>query len=60
MFLKFKVLGSVYFWYLPFDNGNKNRNIALIPSSAHGTNPASAIMAGMKVVVIACDKHRKL
>ena len=39
------------------DNGNKNRNIALIPSSAHGTNPASAIMAGMKVVVIACDKH---
>ena len=39
------------------DNGNKNRNIALIPSSAHGTNPASAIMAGMKVIVIACDKH---
>ena len=39
------------------DNGNKNRNIALFPSSAHGTNPASAIMAGMKVVVIACDKH---
>ena len=39
------------------DNGNKSRNIALIPSSAHGTNPASAIMAGMKVVVIACDKH---
>jgi glycine dehydrogenase len=39
------------------DNGNDNRDIALIPSSAHGTNPASAIMAGMKVVVIACDKH---
>ena len=39
------------------DNGNENRNIALIPSSAHGTNPASAIMAGMKVVVISCDKH---
>ena len=39
------------------DNGNDKRDIALIPSSAHGTNPASAIMAGMKVVVIACDKH---
>ncbi|MBD79228.1 MAG: glycine dehydrogenase (aminomethyl-transferring) [Crocinitomicaceae bacterium] len=33
-------------------NGDMNRNIALIPSSAHGTNPASAIMAGMKVVVV--------
>lgn len=32
-----------------------NRNIAIIPSSAHGTNPASAVMAGMKVVVVACD-----
>ena len=32
------------------------RNIALIPSSAHGTNPASAVMAGMKVVVVACDE----
>lgn len=32
-----------------------NRNIALIPSSAHGTNPASAVMAGMKVVVVDCD-----
>mgnify|MGYP006219351695 FL=1 len=39
------------------DNGNDQRDIALIPSSAHGTNPASAIMAGMKVVVIQCDKH---
>ena len=39
------------------DKGNVKRNIALIPSSAHGTNPASAIMAGMKVVVVACDKH---
>lgn len=36
-------------------NGDKNRNIALIPSSAHGTNPASAVMAGMKVVVTKCD-----
>ena len=33
------------------DNGDQNRNICLIPSSAHGTNPASAVMAGMKVVV---------
>lgn len=32
-----------------------HRNICLIPSSAHGTNPASAIMAGMNVVVVACD-----
>lgn len=35
--------------------GDNHRNIALIPSSAHGTNPASAVMAGMKVVVVACD-----
>ena len=37
-------------------NGDNQRNIALIPSSAHGTNPASAVMAGMKVVVVACDE----
>ena len=37
------------------DNDNAHRNIALIPSSAHGTNPASAVMAGMKVVVVQCD-----
>jgi glycine dehydrogenase len=35
--------------------GNSHRNIALIPTSAHGTNPASAVMAGMKVVLVACD-----
>src|SRR5690606_27728515 len=35
-------------------NGDENRNICLIPSSAHGTNPASAQMAGMKVVVVNC------
>ncbi|MDX1737814.1 MAG: aminomethyl-transferring glycine dehydrogenase, partial [Alphaproteobacteria bacterium] len=35
--------------------GEAHRNICLIPSSAHGTNPASAVMAGMKVVVVACD-----
>lgn len=39
------------------DRGEGHRNIALIPSSAHGTNPASAVMAGMKVVVVACDDH---
>ncbi len=37
--------------------GDKLRNICLIPNSAHGTNPASAQMAGMKVVVIGCDKY---
>ncbi|MEP0367830.1 MAG: aminomethyl-transferring glycine dehydrogenase [Cyclobacteriaceae bacterium] len=37
-------------------NGQTNRTVALIPSSAHGTNPASAIMAGMKVVIVACDE----
>jgi glycine dehydrogenase len=35
--------------------GDKNRNICLIPASAHGTNPASAVMAGMKVVVVKTD-----
>ena len=35
--------------------GDAARNVVLIPSSAHGTNPASAVMAGMKVVVVACD-----
>ena len=41
-----------------FKNRNEShRNIALIPSSAHGTNPASAVMAGMKVVVTQCDEN---
>jgi glycine dehydrogenase len=35
--------------------GEPHRNVCLIPSSAHGTNPASASMAGMEVVVVACD-----
>ena len=35
--------------------GNKERHICLIPRSAHGTNPASAVMAGMKVVIVDCD-----
>jgi glycine dehydrogenase len=37
--------------------GDSHRNICLIPSSAHGTNPASAQMCGMKVVVVACDEQ---
>ena len=37
--------------------GDHHRNIALIPSSAHGTNPASAVMAGMKVIVVKCDEQ---
>jgi len=38
------------------DKGQYDRNVALIPTSAHGTNPASAIMAGMRVVLISCDE----
>ncbi|SDY95435.1 glycine dehydrogenase [Micromonospora pattaloongensis] len=37
------------------DRGEGHRDVCLIPSSAHGTNAASAVMAGMKVVVVACD-----
>ncbi|MBO2659643.1 aminomethyl-transferring glycine dehydrogenase [Shewanella algae] len=37
--------------------GDGHRNVCLIPQSAHGTNPASAQMAGMKIVVVACDKR---
>ncbi|GAA4320963.1 aminomethyl-transferring glycine dehydrogenase [Mucilaginibacter gynuensis] len=39
------------------DRGDHHRNIALIPSSAHGTNPASAAMAGMKIIVVKCDDN---
>ncbi len=38
-------------------HGDTQRRICLIPSSAHGTNPASAVMAGMKVVVVKCDNQ---
>ncbi|MBC2607784.1 aminomethyl-transferring glycine dehydrogenase [Pelagicoccus albus] len=38
------------------NRGDKNRNVCLIPLSAHGTNPASAAMAGLKVVTVACDE----
>ncbi|MER7132980.1 aminomethyl-transferring glycine dehydrogenase, partial [Streptosporangium saharense] len=38
-------------------NGEAGRDVCLIPSSAHGTNAASAVMAGMRVVVVACDDN---
>jgi glycine dehydrogenase len=37
--------------------GDRARDICLIPASAHGTNPASAVLAGMRVVIVACDEH---
>ncbi|MGK2926335.1 MAG: aminomethyl-transferring glycine dehydrogenase [Lysobacterales bacterium] len=37
--------------------GDAHRDVCLIPSSAHGTNPASAAMAGMKIIVVSCDVH---
>ncbi|MBA3964885.1 MAG: aminomethyl-transferring glycine dehydrogenase [Nitrospirales bacterium] len=39
------------------ERGQGQRNICLIPVSAHGTNPASAVIAGLKVVPVACDSH---
>ena len=39
------------------DRGDHQRDVVLIPASAHGTNPASATMAGLRVVVVACDTH---
>ncbi|NOX19357.1 MAG: aminomethyl-transferring glycine dehydrogenase [Chlorobi bacterium] len=38
-------------------HGEENRTVVLIPSSAHGTNPASAVMAGAKVVIVKCDER---
>ncbi len=38
-----------------FARGDRQRDVCLIPSSAHGTNPASAVMAGMRVIVVGCD-----
>ena len=38
-------------------NNDTDRTVCLIPSSAHGTNPASAVMAGMEVIVVDCDDH---
>jgi glycine dehydrogenase len=37
--------------------GEAHRNVCLIPTSAHGTNPASAVMAGLKVVAVVCDRE---
>ena len=42
---------------LPPARGESHRHICLIPTSAHGTNPASAVMAGMKVVLVSCDEN---
>jgi len=39
------------------DHGGGDRDVCLIPSSAHGTNAASAVMAGLRVVVVGCDEH---
>ena len=39
------------------ERGEEQRDVCLIPSSAHGTNPASAAMAGLRVVVVACDRE---
>jgi glycine dehydrogenase len=39
------------------ERGHANRDVVLIPTSAHGTNPASATMAGMRVVLVSCDSH---
>lgn len=39
------------------DRGEAHRNVVLIPASAHGTNPASASMAGMKIVIVKCDER---
>lgn len=39
------------------DRGDHDRNVVLIPSSAHGTNPASAVMTGMQVVIVKCDER---
>ncbi len=39
------------------DRGDSERNVVLIPASAHGTNPASAVMAGLEVKVVRCDDH---
>jgi glycine dehydrogenase len=41
---------------LPREPRRQQRDVCLIPASAHGTNPASAVMAGMRVVIVACDE----
>ncbi|MEX0680624.1 MAG: aminomethyl-transferring glycine dehydrogenase subunit GcvPB, partial [Balneolales bacterium] len=50
---EFAGLLAIRSWHA--SRGEKHRNVTIIPSSAHGTNPASAVMAGMKVVITKCD-----
>ncbi|MCC6472937.1 MAG: aminomethyl-transferring glycine dehydrogenase [Burkholderiales bacterium] len=50
---EFAGLLAIHAWHAA--RGDPHRDVCLIPSSAHGTNPASAHMAGMRVVVVACD-----
>ena len=52
---EFAGLLAIRAWHL--GNGNSQRDVCLIPASAHGTNAASAAMVGMKVIVIACDDN---
>ena len=47
----------VSYTHLHQSRGQGYRNVVLIPASAHGTNPASAAMAGMKIVTVACDER---
>jgi glycine dehydrogenase len=51
---EFSGLSAIRRYHL--SNGDTERNICLIPTSAHGTNPASAVMVGFKVVGVACDE----
>ncbi len=52
---EFSGLMVIRAWHL--SRGDLQRTVTLIPASAHGTNPASAVMAGMDVVVVACDNQ---
>ncbi len=49
------VCSAIRAWHL--HHGDAHRDVCLIPTSAHGTNPASAVMAGMKVVAVLCDAN---
>ena len=49
--------GLMVIHYYQKHKGEGHRNVVLIPQSAHGTNPASAVMAGMKVVVVRTDEN---
>jgi len=51
---EFAGLLAIHAWHA--SRGETHRDVCLIPSSAHGTNAASAVMAGMRVVVVACDE----